>query len=268
MLTSACGTYVPQSEEFYERGPDTKSLEIKIKEKIFCELKSAVVELNSNPTYLIRAGNVEKKPVPESWGVIFTLQLIVVENSSFSPGVSINSPAPSKFFKLALGGVASSEATRTDKFTFYYLIRDLQIPDTQCSNPAPSDFEGSSLLLTSRLGIFEWLIMALGVRDTTGISVKSKEEVLSYDVKFNVVTSGNVTPSWTLDRVVTEPSNFFSTKRDRTHELILSFGPAEEQPKDKSNRAARAQPAPLVLFDNLATQFRSATTDAFRANRF
>jgi hypothetical protein len=189
-------------------------------------------------------------PVPEDWGVAVTITLTVEESTALSPGVTFNTPMipgttffPNKVtvpgpqsYSFGLGGTLSADATRYDKFTFFYLVKDLEKETGECKlkdpdNPndngrSPEDLQGSSLLLESDLGIYKWLNNAASVRADIGVSNSSSpsQQVLTYDTKFDILSSGNVTPSWKLVRVTTSTANLFSTKRERTHELLLTFG--------------------------------------------
>jgi hypothetical protein len=75
------------------------------------------------------------------WAAQFTLNLTIEEKSSLNPGVSFNEPLangittfPGKAntvtspqsFAIGLGGILSSDATRTEKVTFTYKVNDLR----------------------------------------------------------------------------------------------------------------------------------------------
>ena len=50
---------------------------------------------------------------------------------------------------------------------------------------------------------------------------------MSIEIKFIIITSGNVQPTWKLVQVSanTGGTPFFSSGRTRTHDLILTIGP-------------------------------------------
>ena len=53
-------------------------------------------------------------------------------------------------------------------------------------------------------------------------------DVLSHEVAFVVVASGNITPSWTLVQVsANTASNFAAAGRTNTGDVIISLGPAK-----------------------------------------
>jgi hypothetical protein len=49
-----------------------------------------------------------------------------------------------------------------------------------------------------------------------------------HDVKFEVLSSGNITPAWKLtNATVDQTGSLFSTSRDRTHDLLITMGPGD-----------------------------------------
>ncbi len=289
-LLSGCGLAVPQVGEIWddESGKTARVLELKIKEKVFCELQAAVAAVNSGPaaaTYEDKKNPghlIKVKPVPETWGATLTLALTVEEMSGVSPGISFNTPMipattyfshginvpGSQSYNLGIGGTLSSDATRIDKYTFFYPVTDLERDQPACreNDPveqrAPLDYQGSSLLLESDLGIYKWLRNAGDIRTSIGVSQKSQQQVLSYEVKFDIVTSGNITPTWKLVRV-TSPNagqNLFSTKRERTHDLTLTIGPMAAP----AGGGKPSEPDLQSANSHLANQIGSAVGDAVR----
>ncbi len=304
---SCCGIAVPQIGEIWddESGNPARSLELKIKEKIFCELQSAVYSLNSdkdkkikgefddprNPGHTVQ---FSRNPIPETWGATLTLTLTVEELSALNPGVSLNTPihpaitnfsgeylpasstplsavtypllSTPQTYSFGFGGTLSSDATRIDKYTFYYLIKDLETDRPDCRQPNidgqdPAHYQGSSLLLESDLGIYNWLDSTRFIRSSLGVSRKNSQEVMSYDVKFDIVSSGNVTPTWKLVRVSSGAGSLplFNTKRERIHEMLLTFGPTADAPKGGGK-----QPSLLSANDALAQQIGSAVGAAVK----
>src|ERR1700722_2860065 len=230
LLCCGCGTVVPQVGEVWDNNsgiPADKTLEILIKKKVFCELQQAVSNIESERGFPVtfNGKTIYKKWIPETWGVLMTLQIAIDESTQINPGVTLNDPlAPVKSFggsvtqsfKGSIGGTFSTEANRQDKFTYYYLITDLEGAQPACNEP--SDY-GSSFLLDSNLGIEKWLRNAMNMRTSVQTSEVSKDEVATYDIKFQVVTSAGATPTWTLLRVTGSNGNgnLLGVKRDRTH---------------------------------------------------
>jgi hypothetical protein len=190
-------------------------LEQDIKEKVYCEIKAA-------------ANRIDKKDdnhlLPENWGAQVTLSLTVDETSALNPGVALNTPmhagitnfkgeyltgpttplatatypflSSPQSYSLGLGGILSSQGTRIDKFGSYWDLDKLK------SDPKPGDTcfvdgqpkppaQGSSFLLESNLGIYEWLHDALltetlypSSQTTPVSSPANNQDYVSYEVKF------------------------------------------------------------------------------------
>ncbi|UPJ53445.1 hypothetical protein IVB30_20275 [Bradyrhizobium sp. 200] len=95
------------------------------------------------------------------------------------------------------------------------------------------------MLLTSDLDIKEYLIGAGKAAVLLPSSLPPakgggsvKLDVYSYDIKFAVVSNGNINPSWKLVNLSTNTSgaSLFAAGRTRTHDLTLTFGPGTDQP--------------------------------------
>jgi hypothetical protein len=58
----------------------------------------------------------------------------------------------------------------------------------------------------------------------------NNSSVISHEIKFEIVTSGNITPTWKLVRVSanTGSSNLFNASRDRTNDLTITLAPAQK----------------------------------------
>ena len=206
------------------------------------------------------------KWVPDSWGVQMSLNLSVNESTSFNPGATLNYPrAPidsfgspfSPSFAASFGGELSTTATRQDTFTFYYLVTDIEGEKPEECRKSPP--KGSSLLLQSDLGIKNWLQNAMNIRSSVGQSRRWDQEAITYHITFQIVTSAGATPTWTLLKVTggnNGSGSLLGVKRDRTHELTLTFGPAQSVP------GGRPQPNPIALNDALAQQIGSAVSNA------
>lgn len=224
MVLTGCGTYVPQIQELWdtEQSADLNAggvLEYKIKQQVYCGIVDAVISSR-------RAGLL-----PSGWAVQVTLDLQVDEAGSVNPGATfVGNPT----FSFGVGGTLSSQGTREDKFgTYWYLDKLTSFKGTPCKEGASE--KGSSLLLYADLGIAEWLKNSLTIDYYTPASEVPKEtdaafkqEYLSYHVKFVVISSGNVNPVWKLARVTTGNGNLplAGAGRTRTHDLLITFGPA------------------------------------------
>jgi hypothetical protein len=245
-----CGLYVPHQGEIIDQPEGLMeaggALEKNVKLQIYCELKQAVVAVTKpgTPYYMAHfAKGLYTASLPDDWGVEMTLTFQVEESSSLNPGAALNGFSPPSF-TLGLSGTASSTATRIDKFTAFYLVKDLRLDlgkSDQCfyderQNRRNYVAPGSSLLIRSDLRMLEWLYGALNVEGTYKSEAddpSKKDDVYSYDVKFAVVTSGTANPAWKLLRVATNQSGsaLLGAGRTRTHDLLVTFGPTEKGQK-------------------------------------
>ena len=266
--------------------PGAAQIEFEIKKRIYCDLKEAVQEVNRYP---VTSGSYNKQVVkqegllPFDWGAQVSLSLQVDEVSALNPGITLNDYMPNAIkifnakdtvtvpqsFTLGFGGTLSSTATRIDKFDPYYSIAFLMVPDTHTSVCRPENdpfvrqgwipASSSPFILESDLGIKDWLLGAMIVDNllpSVGAPPKGGgKDTVTYEIKFVIVSSGNVTPTWKLVRVSanTGALPFFNAGRTRTHDLIITIGPSE---------GARAQQASQT---HLASQIGNAVSNANRA---
>ncbi|PWB83269.1 MAG: hypothetical protein C3F11_07510 [Methylocystaceae bacterium] len=196
-------------------------------------------------------------------GVTFNTPMIPA-TTRFPNNITV--PA-SQLYTLGLGGKFSSRAQRIDKISAYFdvqtLIDNYKARDKEyhrCAyndqvvteadrstitfahdSPSPTaKFE--SLLITSDLKLEEWLSAALFLETVSGakdvLEANFKQNVISHEVKFEVVSDGNITPSWKLVRVSANTgAPFFGASRSRVHDLIITFGPKAKQPSPAPHKA-------------------------------
>ncbi|MGC2777770.1 MAG: hypothetical protein WA418_19255 [Bradyrhizobium sp.] len=241
-----CGTYVPEIQDFGGR-VEGQQLVQAILANITCELRDAVAGLHQEypqGTFL------------DSWGIQTTLTLTIDEKGAIAPSVLWTPPSPaSAIFSLASGLNFSTGATRKDAINAYFLVSDLE--QAQCS---PASRPNGAFLLQSDLKLSEWLFDAVGAQLTKTVDFKAttlavKTNVLQHEVKFEIVTSGTANPSWKLTRVVANPAgNLFSAGRTRTHDLLITLGPAEKSVVTEFNQNGRKRVAIAVAPSSQAAQ--------------
>ncbi|MBR0793752.1 hypothetical protein JQ631_32120 [Bradyrhizobium manausense] len=266
----------------------TAQIEFEIKKRIYCELKAAVYKANHFPVMESDSvggkQNVKMKSlIPSDWSAQVALSLQVDETTSLSPGVTFNkvledavttfgvqTVTTSQSFNLGLGGTLKSTATRIDKFNPEYSVAFLSKAPTSadyiCDPKRPENDpfrrigwvppSSSPFLIESDLGIEKWLLGAMFVNNLLPSDVlpkkdgSNKTDSVSYEIKFEIVSSGNITPTWKLVRVSANTDGpLFGTGRTRTHDLIITLGP-------KTNETNNA---------HLAAQIGSAVGSANRA---
>ena len=243
---SGCGTHVPQMEEAWEPVELPYNMEFRIKDRIFCETVRALREMR-DPKHITTVKG--KYAVPDDYGVQMQVTLAAEENTSFNPGVSFNKTYRNStvggvnvmnMFNLGLGANLTSTATRTDTLYSYYNVGRILQGNEDCDTPKPQ--HGSSLLLQSDLGIRDFLngsAVAAAYSSSSPVPKDKKDvkaDIYSYDIKFAVVTNGNVSPTWKLVNVSadTGTSPLLGAGRTRTHELVLTFGPGKTRPTEEA----------------------------------
>lgn len=233
-LLSGCGTYVPNIQELPSgSGP---LLVQAIVQSIHCELRDAVVYVVEEDKSLVGEGlnPVRTAPWFESWGVQLALTLRIEESSSFNAnGVWTRPGVPSALFTLGVGGSLNAVATREDKLNYYYTVAELQRMGA-CPSSSRPPRNPQSLLVRSDLKLRDWLTSAvLGVGSgavtiPTSSGTVVKQNALSHQVRFQVVSSGDLTPAWDLRNIdYNKRGVFFSTSRNRIHDLLMTFGPVD-----------------------------------------
>ena len=299
-----CGLSVSEIPEVWDRAEPFAAahLEMQIKRAVFCELrKGALLARQLNSNRLLYDSKVvstdEDIPFPDSWGAQVTLTLTADEKSSLTPGVTFRDPGqPSRVFgqtiaqsfSLGVGSNASSQNVRYDKFFAYYTSHDLiqgAGGDDICEKPPrtlgpPSS--SSPFVEASGLGLARWLPGAIAVVDFQRSSRASEtgigpplgtagsfaSDVATYSNKFTIITSGNVSPTWSLVRVSTPTTPLFDLNRTRTHELIVTVGPGATSflKSKKTGRAlvTNTGPSSSAVNSHFAAQIGSAVAAAIR----
>ena len=255
LTLAGCGANIPQVNEFWEGRdvdrsgpmPVDNSMALAIKTDIFCELVQAIVDVNG------RASDRKPKLIPDDFGVQLQTTITIDENTAVNPGVTLNRTFENAMphgvtfgqsFNLGLGLGASRDAMRVDTAYTYWKIG--KIANTHNLEGCKDDANrtGSSPLLRPDLGIEDYLYGAVRQADflrssDAGRAKTPKLDIYSYEVKFIVISNGNINPTWKL--VNASSSNtmpFLSSGRTRTHDLILTFGPNAEKGLEPSYIAA------------------------------
>lgn len=264
-VAGSCGLRVPDISENQDDVLSTSTMQQAVKQKITCELRRAVETVNKR-SVVVRNGKVEM-PLPLNWGAQINLLFEVGESSSLNPGISLTEPLPdavtrfggifnpvttSQSYSFGLGAALSSTATRTDKFSPYYSIKDLMYPPdagAYCYEQRQGDPNSIHVapFLTSDLKIEEWLTSAAffnisGQRSSVLDEPKPRvgssvpPDTMSIEVKFVIVSSASINPSWKLVRVAGNTGGlpFLSTGRTRTHDLLITIGPNDQKTRDSS----------------------------------
>jgi hypothetical protein len=284
LLLPGCGTYVPDIQEFWGTPLDATYKVNKISAQVVCELRKAVQHVvydnEHNSPQFVAAPGAPPPPKPRDlswfvnkWSAQVTLNLVIVENSTLTPGVAFNTilrSATTTFpgaaavttpqsFSLGLGGTASSTATRNDKLNMFFTVKELLhgMPSTGLSC-IPNQPANADLFVQSDLKLYDWLSAALLPYDVSIINYANNstaQNAITHDIKFEIVSNGNVNPQWKLVRISANTSpTLFGVGRDRTQELIITFGPMQ-----------KGMLAPAAANSHLATETGAAVSQSIQS---
>jgi hypothetical protein len=269
---SACGTYVPNIQEFPGDTVDGQLFVQKIVQNINCEITEAVRYVIEQDKKLPR----RTAPWFDDWGIQTTLTLTMDEKGSVNPVVNWLPPSPANsIFSLAGAGIVSSSANRIDKLNSYNSVK--QFLQNQCLQRPDGAW-----MLSSDLKLREWLVYVIMAANTgeTSVPVDTKgllkSNVISHQIKFVVTSSGSVTPGWKLSRVsINQSGSFLTSSRDRTHDLTITLGPMEAVPVDFARRkngktetvaTVVSRPSSQAAEAHLASEIGSAVANSLRGS--
>jgi hypothetical protein len=207
------------------------------------------------------------------WSAQVTLNLIIIENTGLTPGLTLNTPlrtATTKFagassvttpqsFMFGFGATASSTATRNDKLNMFFTVKEL-LHATPSANLTciPNQPTKADLFVQSDLKLYDWMRDTLLPYDVGIINYNNNstaQNAITHDIKFEIVSDGNINPQWKLVNISANTSpNLVAVGRDRTQELIITFGPTQN-----------GQLAPAAANSHLATETGAAVSQAIQS---
>jgi hypothetical protein len=247
LLLAGCGTYVPNIQEFPGGPAAGQQLVTAIVGNVKCEVQDAIDDLY----------RLDPKPfLDNTWGVQIALNLTMIEKGALNPaGVYAPVSPISTVFTLGVGGELSSEATRTEKLNSFFTVQELRRLK-RCVSRGNGPF-----LLQGDLKLNEWLIDVATAGSTGGTDFNAGlvvfgsggEGVLSHEVKFDIVTGGDITPSWTFLTGSINPSGttFLSARRERSHTLTVTFGKTHVIPGTNGRRGPSRAAADAALASDI-----------------
>lgn len=231
---SGCGTYVPELQEF--PAASSQLLVKEIVRNVHCEVKRAITAVIEEDKRLAAINGRRLAPWLEKWGVQIQLTLQIDEKGTVAPSLTYTPNPVSTLFSLGAGAAASTQATRIDILHSFYTVQDIYRLPKNC---APADPAQGSFLLESDLKLRQWLADTVLSSSTGDIipptnpddSPMKEDGVISHEVKFEVDTSGAITPTWRLTQVTVNPdAPFLSASRNRSHDLLITLGPTSISP--------------------------------------
>lgn len=230
LTLASCGTYVPNIQEPpFGQGAQQELVQA-IVTSVHCEVVNAVVDLyNQSKRY------PDLRPIADrmsTWGVQMALTLKTRENSTFNPS-AVWTPISPASFTFGASATLSSEAIRTNILNFYYTVAELRARGP-CKTGVQPHSPVTSLLIQSDLKFGDWLYDQVTTVVTGETSVPTlpsgplKQNVLSHEVSFEVVSTGGITPAWKLiEANFNQSGTFLQATRDRTHDLLITMGPGD-----------------------------------------
>jgi len=228
-----CGLTVPEIQDFPGDPGDGQLLVQAIVQSVHCEVIDAVNDLYKIVKKYPDAQKLTKKL--DSWGVQMALSLTTEEKGTLNPVAALTPASPATaVFTLGATATLSSDATRIDKMNFYYKMA--QIKDrVYCARGIQPAAPVTSLLIQSDLKLGEWLADQMIPVGTGEVDLPTspngifKQNVLSQEVKFEVISTGGLTPAWKLVRAnFNQSGTLLAATRDRTHDLLITFGPGDK----------------------------------------
>ncbi|MEA2876416.1 MAG: hypothetical protein QOF14_1612 [Hyphomicrobiales bacterium] len=253
-LLSGCGTYVPDVLEFWAGENDLGFKVNAVTSQVQCELAQAVRSLIADDKRISKQFNIPRRAQwLENWGAQVTLTFVIDEKTLFNPGVTLKRPlenvitafptggnvTSAQNFSLGLGGTFSAGANRTSKVSSFFVFKNFIDPKLPNGGPInrtclPNRVNGD-IFVQSDLKLKEWLY-ASALPGFTGIVAfpdkpppTPAKDVISHQIKYQVVSNGGITPTWTLVRVTAGSSSgslpLFGANRDRTQDLLITMGP-------------------------------------------
>ena len=260
IILVGCGTYVPAIQEGSGDDAAGAILVHAIVDSTHCEIRNAVTTvINNDKEAAPHNRGIRHAAFLDDWAAQVTLNLQIEEKTALNPTLFSN---PMGFFTFGASGTLSADATRIDKLNYFYTVKDLLAmglcPDFNEPHPV------GSLLIQSDLKLAEWLFSqvinvgtgAIGVPTTPDTPLK--QTVLSHEVKFDIVSTGNISPGWKLMRVAfNQTGSLLSGTRDRLHDLTIVFGPRDPTQKDTLAPTAQAVYLANQIGVSLASQIRS-----------
>jgi hypothetical protein len=250
LALSGCGVVSPKVEEFWGTPQDAGLIQQRLVGRISCEVRQAVHKLYWDDQAAVERGeHPPRYAFLKTWLAQIELLLTIEEKSSVNPQISLIDPMPNattffsggrsiespRSFTLGLGGSVANTATRIDKLYLKYKVSEfiaIRRNNRTCDPPQTN----GSLFITSELGIYDWLKGAVSVAVAEGpeseVEAQARfpatAEALSHDIKFQIVTSGNVNPTWKLVRFGTDSAALVNASRDRAQQLILILAPPDK----------------------------------------
>ena len=240
LMLGGCGTYVPNLQVM--PGTDESLFVQSIAQSIRCEISAAITQIINSDKAAAKINGIRTAAWLEEWGVQVGLTLDVNESTTVTP---TGTWFPTDQFTLFGRASVSSKATRRSKLNYFYGVENLydetaplsinsrdQVRFCRQLNSPPGiitpPIVRSDLKIASALGSY---ILAAGtgtITDDAQRNVRTQQNGFTHTVRFELSAAGGVNPQWILNEsTINRQSTLASASRNRTHELIVTFGPLD-----------------------------------------
>lgn len=231
-------------------------------QSVKCQLRTAVTRVVNNEKRVSRNRLSGKTYYDflDKWGAEVAFTFTIVENSGANPSILGTPPSPaSAVFSITGSFSGSAKSTRIEKLNYFFTVAELYMPDGVVCEESTRRYD--SFLIQNDLKIVDLLYGRIGT-DVLGITHPAdpgQKNVLSHEITFQVITTVNVTPSLKLVPATINPSgNFLTAGRDRTHDLVITFGPLDQAHGNRSLiQIAEQTHHDLQLSSGVTTGFRT-----------
>jgi hypothetical protein len=260
-----CGARVPELRDWPNNNEAGAATMVEaIVRSVRCELRNAVTVIVNQDIEAARH-RVSHRTYTDflnNWGAEVAFTFTIVEKTVVNPAGVWMPPSPATAIFTLGGDVSvSGQATRVETMNIFYTVKELYLPPGQTCDASGEDPSGS-FLIRNDLKLAELLEFRLFAAETGNASTPNSgdKNVLSHQVTFQVVTGGGLTPTWQLTRgTINGSGTFLSGSRDRTHDLVITFGPIDRARGGKSLIAIAEQAhATSQLTGGFATRLKPA----------
>ena len=230
-ILAGCGNVVPELADSRSDANNASLYLVRgIVHSIHCEIRRAIIHTLGPSTH--KMGKNEQGAFMLNWGAQVALTLTVDEKTTLNPAaVWLPPSAVNSIFTLGASGTLSTDATRIEKMNYFFNVADIR-KEPLCDTIEPQS--SGSLLIQSDLKLEDWLHAEVLAASSDEITVPLnsgsilKQNVISHEVKFEVVTSAGITPAIKLEHVTLDQiGTLLSGSRDRIHDLLITLGPID-----------------------------------------
>jgi hypothetical protein len=251
-LLGGCGLSTPDIVEFDNQPHASAFLINRIVNHVKCELRQAVQHAHNYDIQQAALQPDKKRRIAWLDGSVpkVTIKLVVDEKGTLNPGASFKQLLPSdvttfankttvttpQSFSLGIGGLLSADATRTENVDYTFVVKS-HFLDNQTGLVEERECRGyDGILLEGDLKIKDWLDGVTFPYYLPQNVDPTPPDVLSHEVAFVVVASGNITPTWSLVRVSANTAGSLAAAgRTKTGDVIISLGQPKAGTVDKAH---------------------------------